>query len=347
MKKIGYIIIAVVVIGLIVAFKPEKQAPTTQTIAAVLPLSGPAALWGENVKNGMELALKNHPELSVVYADSEGKPAEGVSAFRSVQEKNPIITLSILSSVTVPLSKIAAEESIPLFATLTAANDVANEFTIRHYSNASDFAGPAFFDETSPVQQAETIALLYRNDELGKSVAEKVAAFAVEKGKKLILQETFTPGETDFGTAMTKVKASTADVLLFVPVAPSEATGIVKASQEVQLNVPLVETCNVFADMEVRKQVAGTSFHSNVYPFSLPGNAMEFKKQYADVYGKEPNFAAAYGYDAVTMIAACKDAGEDVISCLKKPETFTGITGTATQITPGDFNVPLQLNKVE
>ena len=58
-KKIIWIVIAiVVVIVIIVAVKSPRSATNNSfAVGAVLPLTGPAALWGETVKNGMELAL--------------------------------------------------------------------------------------------------------------------------------------------------------------------------------------------------------------------------------------------------------------------------------------------------
>ncbi len=349
MKKVIATIILVVVVGLVFVFagKHEPRSNNTFTIGAVLPLSGPAALWGENVKNGMELALNDHPDMKIIYADSEGKPAEGVSAFRSVQEQHPDVAVSILSTVSVPLSKIAEEEKLPLLVTLTATDNIANDYTVRYYSNAETFAGQAFLDEDSPLQNAETIAVLYRNDELGKAVLEKIELLAAEKGKVVVHTEAFNPGETEFRTPITKVKESGADALFFVPVTPVEAVGIVKMTKELDLGIPIIEASTVFADLNNRKEVAGIPFYSNIYAFLLPENAVAFKDAYRAIYGIEPNYAAAFGYDVVTALSACTEqAGVQILECIKSNQSILGITGEAAQVAPGDFNVPLRLDAV-
>jgi hypothetical protein len=91
--------------------------------------------------------------------------------------------------------------------------------------------------------------------------------------------------------------------------------------------------------------VAGITFYSNIYDFSLPGNASEFKKMYQDKYGKEPNFGAAYGYDVINVLAKCQNKS-DIPACLRSMPAIDGVIGHAKQITPGDFNVPLNFNKV-
>ncbi len=97
--------------------------------------------------------------------------------------------------------------------------------------------------------------------------------------------------------------------------------------------------------MANRAQVTGLTFYSNIYDFSLPENGLEFKKLYREKYGKEPNFGAAYGYDTVNTLAQCQTK-TDVLACLRAMKQIDGIIGHANQIRPGDFNVPLNFNKV-
>jgi branched-chain amino acid transport system substrate-binding protein len=347
MKKVITIIIllVIVVIG-INALKPSAPESNQFTIGAILPLSGPAAIWGENVKKGMDLALKDHPEIKVIYQDSEGKPANGVSAFNVLKEKKVNMMLSILSAVTVPVAQAAKEQKIPLFGTLTASDSVVNEYTTRYYSNAQDFAEPAFIIDDSPLKTAKNIAVLYRNDELGTNVLKKIEALSKQYGKDIVLTETFKPGETDFNTALLKVKNVKADVLLFVPVTPGEAVGIVKTARQLGITIPLIEESNVFADPNNRKELAGITFYTNSYNFSNEGTSEEFKTKYRNMHGSEANFAGAFGYDTLQMIARCIDQKDQITSCLRSIETFDGVTGKAKQIAPGDFNMPMKFEKV-
>jgi branched-chain amino acid transport system substrate-binding protein len=339
---VGIVIVLLVLVGI---FQINKAPKHQFTIGAVLPLSGAASIWGENVKNGMELALQNHPEIKVLYEDSKGTPADGVTAFRLLKEKNVDVELSILSAVSVTLSKLALDEKVPLFVTLTAADNIANDYTVRYYNDSSNFAGPAFTDATSPLSKVQKIAVLHRNDDLGKSVLKQIQRLTAENKKEVVFIDSFNPGEINFSTLLLKVKNSNAQALMFVPVTPGEAVGIVKMADQLKLNMPLIEASNVFADLGNRPQVAGITFYSNIYDFSLPGNASEFKKMYQDKYGKEPNFGAAYGYDTINVLAKC-ETKNNVLDCLRSLEKIEGVIGSAKQILPGDFNVPLNFNRV-
>src|SRR3989344_5944536 len=65
-------------------------------VGAILPLTGPSAIWGESVRNGMELALENHPEIKVVFEDSKGTAVDGISAYRALETKKPDVFVSSL-----------------------------------------------------------------------------------------------------------------------------------------------------------------------------------------------------------------------------------------------------------
>lgn len=345
-RNILVVIIILLIVFAIVSNKTDNQESDKLTIGAILPLSGPAAVWGENVKNGMELVLLDNPNIEVIYEDSKGSPADGVSAFHTLVTKNADIMLSALSTVSVPVSEVALQQKVPLLATLTATDNITNDYTIRYYNNATNFAQTSFMDPNSPLINLDKIAVVYRNDELGGSVNQQIQRLAAENNKEVVYSAAFNPGETDFSTMLLKIKDTDAEALLFTPVTPGEAVGIITKADELELNIPLIEASNVFADFETRKKITDVTFYSNKYNFSIDGNEEDFKNNYRKTYGKDPNFAAAYGYDVVNFIATCINEIETIEVCLRSIDSFDGVAGTATQIESGDFNIPLIFDKV-
>lgn len=357
-KSIGIFVIIIIVIVIIIVVRNDRSSTDTAnkglfTVGAVFPLTGPLALWGETVKNGMDLALEDTTGIQVLYEDSKGVPTDGISAFNILQDKGVNLTITEISAVSVPLSKIALERKTPLFATLVAASSsvIVNDYTNRYYTDPAHYAGPAFTSEISPVKSATKIAVLYRNDELGNSVRDAIKDLAAQYKKEIVFIDSFKPAETDFSTAISKVKASNAEVLVFVPATPGEAVGIVKAAARLGLSMPLVEASAVFADAANRKQVEGIPFYSTSYDFSLSGEKAEaFKTRYLTKFGKDANFAAAFGYDIINLIAGCTEKAEgekkDITECIRSISINQGIAGTANQLIPGDFVVTMHLEKV-
>jgi branched-chain amino acid transport system substrate-binding protein len=349
---IAIIVIIIVIAGIwYLGTKPKAVTVAdkgTFTVGAVLPMTGPAALWGETVQNGMELALEKKTGIKVLYEDSKSTAADGISAYNLLQDKKVDLTVSELSLVAVPLSKIATERKQPLLVSLVAASHdtIVNDYTTRYYTNPTNYATPAFTDQISPVLKAKKIALLTRNDELGNSVKNKIQELSEANGKKIVFMESFMPAEKDYRTIMLKVKNSGADVFIFVASTPGEALGIVKTASELGVKMPIVESSAVFADLATRKQAGDITFYATSYDFSLPNKATDFKAEYVAKFGKEPNFGAAFGYDMISLIDLCKNKKEAIQTCLSGIPQITGVAGTATQVEQGDFVVPMHLEKV-
>ncbi|MCX6715876.1 MAG: AidA/PixA family protein [Candidatus Taylorbacteria bacterium] len=344
------IVIVILLIIVIVGVSSRKNTSENKyfTVGAVLPLTGPAALWGETVKNGMELALEQKAGMRILYEDSKSTAADGISAYNLLQNKGVDLSVSETSLVAVPLSKIALERKLPLLVSLVATehSKIVNDYTTRYYTDPTNYAIPAFNDPLSPVIKAKKIALLHRNDELGVSVKDRIVELSATNKKEIVLQESFTPNEKDYRTVLTKVKNSGADVFIFVVANPVEAVGIVKTAKELNINIPMIESSAVFADLDTRKQAGDISFYSTSYDFSLPGKAEDFKTKYLEKFGKAPNFGSAFGYDIVNLIDICKNKKEAVRECLSGVNQIDGVAGTAKQTAPGDFVVSMHLEKV-
>ena len=342
----------VVLVGILAVFavnsSKENSNSNLFTVGAVLPMTGPAALWGETVKNGMELALEQKIGIKVLYEDSKSTAVDGISAYNLLQDKKVDLTVSELSLVAVPLSKIALLRKAPLLVSLVAASHdtIVNDYTSRYYTDPTNYATPAFTDPMSPVLSAKKIALLSRNDDLGNSVKAKIIELAKQNDKQIVSMESFVPAEKDFNTVILKAKNSGANVFIFVASTPGEALGIVKAANQLKLGVPIVESSAVFADLSTRKQAGDIPFYSTSYDFSLPNKAVEFKAQYMAKFGKEPNFGAAFGYDIVNLIDVCKSKKQAVQECLSGVNQIEGVAGIAKQTASGDFVVSMHLEKV-
>lgn len=348
MKKKSYLIIGIVIalvfIGIVYVNNQKKEESKNIKIGAVLALSGPSAIWGESVKNGMELALKDHPEITIIYEDSKGTAADGISAYQKLKLQEPDVFVTSLSIVSVPLADIAKKEKKTMIITQSAANNITNEYAYRYYTDADHFATPSFESDISPLKNAKRLAVVYRNDEYAKSVANKINQLAKEQGKQIVYLETYVPNEIDFSTILLKAKETNPDALLFIPTPPSESLAILKKVEELKFNMPIVEVSNVQSDPETQAKAPNITFYTNQFAFSIAGNSEDFKQRYRINYNKEPNFVAAFGYDIINLIASCEN--EEIKTCLDNKKEVSGVTGIAENITNNDIVIPMYLTKV-
>jgi branched-chain amino acid transport system substrate-binding protein len=296
----------------------------------------------------MDLALGEDKMIKVLYEDSRSAAQDGISAFNNLSTKNVDLMVSELSLISVPLSKLANDRKIPLLVSLVAADrsKIVNDYTIRYYTNPLNYAEPAFIDPVSPLNSRTKIAVLTRNDELGESVKDKIANLSAQYGKQIVFKESFALNEKDFRTTMSKIKKSGAEAIIFVVANPVEAVGVLKSAREMGVNVPLIESSAVFADLGTRKQVEGISFYSTSYDFNVASSSDSFKKSYKERFGVDPNFGAAFGFDVANLIKKCVTKKDDFRNCIYSIPSINGMAGTANQLEKGDFSVQLHLEKV-
>jgi branched-chain amino acid transport system substrate-binding protein len=88
-------IVAVVAIAVVlIVLQPWKpKQPEVIKIGAILPLTGDGAVFGEECKQGILLAVKNFAldnpkstKYEIVFEDSKGKPEEAIGAYWVVDE---------------------------------------------------------------------------------------------------------------------------------------------------------------------------------------------------------------------------------------------------------------------
>lgn len=356
MKKIIWIIVIIVLVGLGVWFSQENTKESQQQtenrqikIGAILPLSGVTAVWGEDAQRGMELAQEDLGDIFDIYIeDSQGIPAQGLSAYNKLLQVNGVdVVISMFSRISVPLSARAQEDQTPLFMTLVSAEDVPrdNDYAFRVFHKASQLGQLHF-----PLYKEagyKKLALLHLNDEFGISVADSVRAEAAKEGIELI-EASYLPQDTDYRTQLTKIKAENPEALLFVGIPPIALTTVLQQSNELGFDVPVFELSGILENPATRRSIgdAGDGAFTVATSFDLLETGQDFYATYADRYGVEPSFAAAYAYDMLHIIAqGIEDGWKDgttFINEIHSIKEFEGLHGEYAVDREGEFNPELR-----
>jgi branched-chain amino acid transport system substrate-binding protein len=348
-------IVAALVIGflsvLAVSSSVDKAVPPeTLTIGAVLPLTGPAAIWGESIRNGMLLAEqeleKNGASVEIVFEDTQGQPSVAVTGYRSLVDVHHVdLVVSALSKTTMPLVPLAEESKVPLVMTVVSANGATEGSThaFRFYNTATQYVTPYF--KTSLTEQTyPTLAVIYINDEFGVSVRDAVRAEALQAGVRITHEEYFVSGTSDFRTHLATVKALRPDAVLFVAVAPAEATALVRQARELGITVPLFDGASALSNAGVRADLgpAAENTFVTVYPIALGKTGQGFTETYSRTYGTAPHFAASLGYDIVKVAVEAEQRSgtkriADSLRALTRIDTENGtftVDGSTREMNP-------------
>ena len=182
-------------------------------IGCLLPLSGEFSIYGEEVLQGIELALglqKNaggDPGLELVIKDTGGKPAKALAGLEDlVNEEKVIAVIGPLSSKTASETARKAQElRVPLI-TLTQKEDITKEgeMIFRNLLTPHrEIEGLLY--QTSEKLGFKNFAILYPDNSYGQFCMNLFWDRVDEIGGSVTAVESYNPSNTDFAASIKKM----------------------------------------------------------------------------------------------------------------------------------------------
>jgi len=226
-------------------------------IGHVLPLSGPVAPQGTQIKAGAEVAAEEinaaggiksmgGAKLKLVFGDSKSTPDGGAAETErlSTLEKVSMILGAYQSGVTFPATEVAERYKTPWIVNVAVKDEITErgfKYVFRDFNKASyDVlemirAVEIFAKDTG--KAPKTFALLYEGTDWGRSTAGFVKKFYPEKGYKMLVEESYPQGISDFTPQILKIKAAKPDLLIICCYTPDHIL-FTKQYMEQKLNLP-------------------------------------------------------------------------------------------------------------
>jgi branched-chain amino acid transport system substrate-binding protein len=225
-SRVLLMVLALVVVG---AGVPDAaHAQKAFKVAAIVPVSGPAAAFGLGCQRGLELAAEDvgvfevageKYKLEVITYDTVYAPDKTVAAInRAVYNDGVKYGVIIGAGVHPPILPVIRETGFLDFAFAAAGRQITNP------ENPTAFRIMASSDQlysTYAVAIAEKlggkrIAFLGPNDELGKNDAKAIKAEIEKlkgKGVSFVGEEYYERGARDFGPALLRLIAQKPDII--------------------------------------------------------------------------------------------------------------------------------------
>ena len=290
-------------------------------IGGIGPLTGGAAIYGNAVKNGTELAVEEINaqgglQFELNFQDDENDPEKSLNAYNNLKDWG---MQALLGTVTTqPCLTVAPETAADNMFLLTpsaSAADVIKEDNAFQVCFTDPNQGVASADYIAENGLATKIAIIYdSSDAYSSGVHDKFKEEAATKGLEIVADEAFTAdNKTDFSVQVQKAKSSGAE-LVFLPIYYSEANLIIQEMNKQGC------TASVFGcdglDGLLTIEGADTSLFEGVMlltPFAADAQdekTQNFVSKYEEKYGETPNQFAADAYDGVyAILAACEQGG--------------------------------------
>jgi len=347
-------IVAVVLIAAIAMFSVQKGEDTDVfKIGSIMGFTGAGSFYSDDVRQGMDLALEeinqNNKNIEIVYEDSKTDAKEAVTAYNKLRDINNVDAMISLFSVTsVPLVPIANNDKMPLIVSITSAEDIGkNPYVIQYYLKAEDYAYPIAKEVAN--QGFDKIAIMHSQEDFGKSVSSKFTDKFNSLGGQVVITESFSMAETDFGTHLLKIKESDAQAIIFAGFKP-HYINVLQKVKENGIELPFFEMSPNTMYPELIEETGNSSEGVIAVSLNFPVNKdNQFVRKFKEHYNKEPNVAASLGYDMIKMIyeANKKNSDKNLINQIINLKNYVGLNGQVNISNDGECNFSVNIIRIK
>lgn len=284
------------------------------------PLTGDAAIYGNAVKNGAQLAVdeinaEGGVQFELKMEDDENDPEKAVSAYNALKDWG--VQLSLGSVTSKPAEATATENFADrIFALTPSASAPAvteGKDNVFQMCFSDPNQGTASAEYIADNQMGTKIAIIYKNDDVYSSgIYKKFKAEAETKGLNIVSTTTFTSSSaTDFSVQLGEAKAAGAD-LLFLPIYYQPASLILQQAKSMGYapkffgvdGMDGILTLEGFDTSLAEGVMLLTPFNADAEDEKTQSFVTKYKEQFGDV----PNQFAADAYDCVYAYKAAIEA---------------------------------------
>jgi branched-chain amino acid transport system substrate-binding protein len=322
--------------------------PAEITLGAVHDLSGSTANYGTAIQKGINLAVKQMNEqkffgeghvVKAVFEDAAGDPKQAIAAYEKlIANKNIVAILGpTLSTEAKSADPIAQQAKMPVIA---SSNTVDGIVEIGDYIFRTSLPESAVIPNTVKVTakalNLKQVAVMYGNDDAYTQGGYKVFKESLDKeGIKILTEETFAKGDTDFSAQLTKIKSLNPDAIIVSALAEEAANIMVQART---LGIP--DSIHIIggngfnspklaqiAGKSAEGAISGSAWNvASTFPASV-----DFVKSFTAEYNAAPDQFAAQAYVAAWVTCTAIKNANSV--------DHTAIRDALAQVK--DFDTPL------
>ena len=340
------------------AKKGNTASGSTMKIGVNMELSGAAAGYGDQMKQGIQLAVTQinakggvkingkKYKVSAIYRDNKTTTSGSASVAAQLANNDKV------SAIVGPATTNDATASIPnvskAYVAQVSPTATDPDYTVDKNGKVQPYVFRACFENnfqggtaarfTTNTLKAKKVAIIADNStDYGTGLAK---AFKKEFKGNIVSTQYFQEGDKDFNAILTSIKNKGFDAI-YAPGYYSEIGLIVKQARQMGIKTPIIGSDGM-ADPKLAK-IAGNSNATDVYyttPFSTMTAATDktvknfmsaFKKKFNE---SAPTFSAL-AYDSVYMVTkAAQDAkstnSADIAKSMAKIKNMKGATGTMT-----------------
>ncbi|WP_125115127.1 ABC transporter substrate-binding protein [Agathobaculum sp. Marseille-P7918] len=328
----------------------SSASGTAFKIGGTAPLTGDAAIYGNAVARGAQIAAdeinaQGGIQIELKFEDDENNTEKAVNAYNNLKDWG--MQLSLGSVTSKPCEAISTDINTDrIFALTPSASSVATtegKDNVFQMCFADPNQGTASADYISEQKLGTKIAIIWKNDDVySTGIHDKFVAEAKAKGLEIVSETTFTDASaTDFSVQLNDAKSKGAD-LIFLPMYYTPASLILTQANSMGYAPKFFGVDGMDGILTVEN--FDTSLAEGVMlltPFNADATddkTVAFVEKYKEAYSEVPNQFAADAYDCIYAYAQALEAAgatpdmsnEELCDAMIEQftsMTFNGLTG--------------------
>ena len=337
---VGIIVVAFLTGAMFYMLKSQSGAETVK-IGVLTPLTGPVAEYGNNIKDGIELAMQeinkdagiNGKRIELYFEDSKCDPAQALSGFNKLTDIDgvQIVLGTVCSSETLAIAPTANDKKVIVISAAASSPDITNagDYIFRVYPSDTYEAGIAV-DTIIGKLQKNRVSILYLNNSYGTALRDAFRNKFSSVGGKILDEEGYSQDSKDFRAQLSKIKDQNPDVIYMISY-PIDGGLAIKQAKEMGMNAIFLGTSGLKANDFIQNggiSTEGFILASPSESYSTRKNL--FVNNYEKRFAKKPGLASDLAYDSLYIIKRAFIGAkniEEVKNNLYKVKEFEGASG--------------------
>lgn len=304
--------------------KSDKKTSSNKDvvkIGVIAPTTGSVSVYGKSAINGYKVAVEEYnkdggvlgKKIELVIYDDKGDITEAKNAYQKLIDNDKVDAIlgGIISTNTLTVAELAAEDGIPMITPTATAADITTQGDNIFRSCFTDpFQGKKAAEYATTELKGKKAAILFEEGDYGQGLAKSFEETFKKDGGKITSKKGYNPKDKDFKSILTEIKSQNADIL-FIPGYYNSVALIGAQAQEVGIEAKLLGGDGWDGVIDVDPKAVEGGYFANHYSVDDPREVVQnFVKSYKEANKNEvPKSFAALGYDsAKTLFEAMKSA---------------------------------------
>ncbi len=304
-------------LGVAVAFAPEAEAQQKPVkIVNLVEMSGGGATAGTNFKNGVELAFKEinasggilGRRIEVVSYDTQSNPGVAKALAQKAVDEGAYVVMGPVFSGSIIVSMLETKRAeIPNFTGGEAASitQQGNPYVFRT-SFTQDTAMPKVARYIKETVKAQSVALMWVNNDFGKGGRDTMRKALEAEGIKIVGDVSTDPSQVDFSSPVLRLKQANADAA-FVYLNEEESARALRELRKQGYDKPIIGETTLTGQkvIELAGEAAnGALAHVGLTPDAPLPAVRAFDEKFQKEYRYKSDHNGMKGYSGAYVVKA-------------------------------------------